>query len=66
MSEPPTPFQALIDNRRYAWMVGVLAAVLVVGFLIYALASHPSGAGPRGSRRGSRCATSRRRWPRLI
>ncbi len=48
MSEPPTPFQALIDNRRYAWMVGVLAAVLVIGFLIYALTTHPSGSGTPG------------------
>jgi len=48
VSEPPTPFQALIDNRRYAWMVGVLAAVLVIGFLIYALTTHPSGSGTPG------------------
>jgi hypothetical protein len=46
--EPPTPFQALIDNRRYAWAVGVLAAVLVAGFLVYALTSHRSGAGTPG------------------
>ncbi len=46
--EPPTPFQALIDNRRYAWAVGVLAAVLVAGFLVYALTSHQSGAGTPG------------------
>lgn len=48
MTEPPTPFQALIDNRRYASMVGVLAAVLVIGFLIYALTNHRSGAGTPG------------------
>ena len=48
MTEPPTPFRALIDNRRYAWMVGVLAAVLVIGFLVYALTSHRSGAGTPG------------------
>ena len=48
MSEPPTPFQALIDNRRYAWMVGVLATVLVFGFLIYALTNHRAGAGTPG------------------
>ena len=48
MSEPPTPFQALIDNRRYAWMVGGLATVLVLGFLVYALTHHPSGAGTPG------------------
>lgn len=45
---PPTPFQALVDNRRYAWMVGALASVLVVGFLIYALTNHASGAGTPG------------------
>ena len=28
VNEPPTPLKALVDNRRYAWMVGVLAAVL--------------------------------------
>ena len=48
MNEPPTPFRALIDNRRYAWMVGVLAAVLVFGFLVYALTHHSSGAGTPG------------------
>ncbi len=48
VSEPPTPFRALIDNRRYAWMVGVLAAVLVAGFLVYALTHHSSGAGTPG------------------
>ena len=48
MTEPPTPFKALIDNRRYAWMVGVLAAVLVVGFLVYALTHHSTGAGTPG------------------
>ncbi len=47
-AEIPTPARALIDNRRYAWMVGVLAAVLVVGFLIYALTSHNSGSGTPG------------------
>jgi len=46
--EPPTPLKALIDNRRYAWMVGALAAVLVIGFLIYALTHHRSGAGTPG------------------
>jgi AhpC/TSA family len=48
VSDPPTPFQALIDNRRYAWAVGVLAAVLVIGFLMYALTHHRSGAGTPG------------------
>ncbi|MBV8999829.1 MAG: TlpA family protein disulfide reductase [Solirubrobacterales bacterium] len=32
------------DTRRYGWAVGALAAVLVIGFLIYTLTSHhPSG-----------------------
>jgi hypothetical protein len=48
VSEPPTPFRALIDNRRYAWMVGGLATVLVIGFLVYALTSHESGSGTPG------------------
>ena len=47
-SEPSTPFRALIDNRRYAWMVGVLATVLVIGFLVYALTSHHAGSGRPG------------------
>ena len=47
-SEPPTSFRALIDNRRYAWMVGVLATVLVIGFLVYALTSHHAGSGRPG------------------
>jgi AhpC/TSA family len=47
-SEPPTPFRALTDNRRYAWMVGVLATVLVIGFLVYALTSHHPGSGTPG------------------
>ena len=35
---------APIDTRRYGWAVGALAAVLVSGFLIYALTAHnPSG-----------------------
>ncbi len=53
MSEPPTPFQALIDNRRYAWMVGMLAAVLVIGFLIYALTTHHVGVRDAGGRGGA-------------
>jgi len=48
VTEPPTPFKALIDNRRYGWMVGVLAAVLVIGFVVYALTHHGSGAGTPG------------------
>jgi len=48
VNEPPTPFRALIDNRRYAWIVGGLAAVLAIGFLIYSLTNHHSGAGTPG------------------
>ena len=48
MNEPPTPFKALIDNRRYAWAVGVLAGVLVAGFLVNALTNHRPGAGTPG------------------
>jgi len=48
VNEPPTPFKALIDNRRYAWAVGVLAGVLVAGFLVYALTNHRPGAGTPG------------------
>lgn len=46
--QPPSPAKALIDNRRYGWMVGALAAVLVAGFLFYALNSHHSGSGTPG------------------
>ncbi len=46
--EIPTPARALIDNRRYAWIVGGLAAVLVIGFLVYALTSHKAGSGTPG------------------
>lgn len=35
---PTTP--APIDNRRYGWAVGVLAVVLVIGFVLYALSAH--------------------------
>jgi len=48
VNEPPTPFRALIDNRRYAWIIGGLAAVLAIGFLIYSLTNHRSGAGTPG------------------
>jgi peroxiredoxin len=47
-AEIPGPARALIDNRRYAWMVGGLAAVLVIGFLVFALTHHRSGAGTPG------------------
>jgi peroxiredoxin len=46
--EPPTPLQALIDNRRYGWMVGIIVLVVAVGFLVYTLTSHRSGAGTPG------------------
>ncbi len=48
---PTTP--APVDTRRYGWAVGVLAAVLVIGFLIYALTSHNS-AGTEGVPAGGR------------
>jgi hypothetical protein len=52
--QAPSPAKALIANRRYAWMVGVLAAVLVAGFLVYALTHHSSGAGTPGVAAGQR------------
>lgn len=42
-ARPTTP--APLDTRRYGWAVGILAVVLVGGFLIYALSSR----GSRGS-----------------
>jgi peroxiredoxin len=39
-ARPTTP--APLDNRRYGWAVGVLALVLVIGFLLYTLSSHNS------------------------
>jgi peroxiredoxin len=38
----------VIDNRRYGWMVGGLALVIAVGFLVYALTNHRAGAGTPG------------------
>jgi hypothetical protein len=39
---PTTP--APIDTRRYGWAIGVLAAALVIGFLLYTLlSSHKPG-----------------------
>jgi peroxiredoxin len=32
-----------VDNRRYGWMVGILAVVLVVAFIVYTLTSHRVG-----------------------
>lgn len=48
--KPATP--APIDTRRYGWIVGLLAAVLAVAFLLYTLSSkEPATAGvPAGSR----------------
>ena len=46
--EIPGPARALIDNRRYGWMVGGFAVVLAIGFLVYALTSHHSGSGTPG------------------
>ena len=46
--EPPTPLRALVDNRRYGWMVGGLALVLASGFLVFALTSNHSGSGTPG------------------
>jgi hypothetical protein len=46
--EPPTPLRALVDNRRYGWIVGGLALVLASGFLVFALTSHHSGSGTPG------------------
>jgi peroxiredoxin len=41
---PPTPEP--IDNRRYGWMVGGFAAILVIAFAIYSLTTRsPSSAG---------------------
>ncbi|HEY1519199.1 MAG TPA: redoxin domain-containing protein [Solirubrobacteraceae bacterium] len=51
--QPPSPAKALIDNRRYGWMVGALAVVLVAGFLFYALTSHNPGSGTPGVPAGS-------------
>jgi len=31
------------DTRRYGWAVGLLAAALAIGFLLYTLSSHASG-----------------------
>lgn len=51
--QAPSPGKALVDNRRYAWMVGGLAAVLVAGFLVYALTHQRSGAGTPGVAAGA-------------
>jgi hypothetical protein len=41
--EPPRSTPAPIDTRRYGWGVGVLAAVLAIGFALYTLTSHKPG-----------------------
>jgi hypothetical protein len=33
----------VVDARRYGWMVGILAVILVVAFMIYTLTSHQAG-----------------------
>lgn len=43
-SEPPPTTPAPLHTRRYGWAVGLLAAALVIAFLLYALSSHKSGA----------------------
>jgi peroxiredoxin len=50
--EPPRRTPAPVDTRRYGWAVGLLAAALVVGFLLYSLGSHRSGSEgvPAGAR----------------
>jgi len=42
---PPAPSSrpAPTGTGRYAWAVGLLAAALVIGFLLYTLSSHASG-----------------------
>jgi peroxiredoxin len=52
-SPAPAKTPAPVDNRRYGWAVGVLAAVLVAGFLIYALTSR-NPAGTEGVAAGGR------------
>jgi len=52
-SPAPAKTPAPIDNRRYGWAVGGLAAVLVIGFLIYALTSR-NPAGTEGVAAGGR------------
>jgi peroxiredoxin len=49
---PSTP--APVDTRRYGWAVGALAAVLVVGFLIYSLVTSHDSAGTAGVPAGDR------------
>jgi peroxiredoxin len=42
--DPSTTTPAPISTRRYGWAVGILALALVIGFLLYTLTSHKSGA----------------------
>lgn len=39
-SPPPPSTPAPLDTRRYGWIVGLFAAVLVIAFLLYTLSSH--------------------------
>ena len=48
---PTTP--PPLDTRRYGWAVGVLAAALAIGFLLYTLTSH-SSSGTAGVPAGGR------------
>lgn len=41
--EPSPTTPAPIDTRRYGWAVGILAAALVAGFLLYSLSSSKPG-----------------------
>ena len=42
MTEDLKPAVA-VDTRRYGWMVGVLALILVIAFVVYTLTSHQAG-----------------------
>jgi peroxiredoxin len=50
---PPAKTPAPVDTRRYGWAVGGLAAVLVIGFLVYSLISR-NPAGTEGVPAGGR------------
>lgn len=41
--EPARSTPSRFDTRRYGWAVGLLAAALAVGFLLYTLSSHKTG-----------------------
>ena len=52
-SPPRSTTPAPLDTRRYGWAVGVLAAALVAGFLLYTLTS-PNSSGTAGVPAGGR------------